>query len=74
MGGVGGGGAVNWSTEKPTEPGWYWVWFAGVRPHIVQVVLIGGRLMIWTDGAGIDLANYRFWCGPLPCPEPPRVA
>lgn len=29
---------MNWTTEKPTKPGWYWInWDDGSKPDVVEI-------------------------------------
>lgn len=60
-----------WTTEQPTEPGWYWFRKTGpqkfsMQPHIVKVRKCEGQLCIM---------NWRIpdahtqWSGPIPVPK-----
>ena len=61
---------VNWSTEKPTEAGFYWLWFGDdiLDPEVVEIQddfeNDGGLevLQIGVEG-GVSLEKYQdaFW-------------
>lgn len=66
---------MKWTTEKPTQEGWYW--FRSQR-HIEQVCRVNfyAREKIWkayfTDGAPgtiIGELTEGEWCGPI---KPPK--
>ena len=64
-----GGGFYNfaWTTETPTQEGWYWVVMDYQDPEIkVQVKhLAAGDPPRW-------LSNVTHWLGPIPPPEMPE--
>ena len=68
---------MNWTKEKPTEPGWYWMRSAppGIEPTastIVQVYMNESVLSVKTQTDRAPLSNvhevYQF-AGPIPEPE-----
>jgi hypothetical protein len=67
-----------WTTEQPTEPGWYWARSAKGVPYIVQVGLFGsgesGTLWVYMThySKAFDLDIVDYWLGPLPVPELPK--
>lgn len=68
---------LDWTTEPPTQEGWYWVrWTARHRDVIIVQVLQsaeGEGLVAWVGGADkpFALSYFHPWLGPLPEPEPP---
>ena len=66
---------MRWTTERPTEPGWYWVrWTVNTRswrrPVIAKVDVVGKHPSYEIDG----MHESKFyptqeWSGPLPPPE-----
>lgn len=71
---------MKWTSETPTEPGWYWCRYVNCKPEIVKVYasdyhrgLTVARLNLIGDER-IDLfQNQRRrgmqWAGPIPMPE-----
>lgn len=59
---------LTWTTEKPTQPGWYW-WRNNSHfdPDILKVDVLGDRFVIDTDLDVLDTPPGE-WTGPL---EPP---
>lgn len=56
---------LTWTTEKPTQPGWYWA-INGSYAEIVSVSPAGWVVMM---GVGSVPADYfQKYCGPLPLP------
>jgi hypothetical protein len=65
--------ALEWSTDTPTKPGWYWSQMRGGRPHVVELVrdLDSSRLTVGQTGAyvtDLEPENHR-WAGPLTPPQ-----
>jgi hypothetical protein len=64
---------MNWTTDKPTKPGWYWYRTSEEDKtlYMVNVRELGGHInAIWSDGRServIDMPGE--WQGPL---EPRR--
>lgn len=58
--------SVQWTSDKPTKPGWYWYRKAGEGPHYADFShTSGGDIYLVTfDGAAGE------WAGPL---EPPSA-
>lgn len=53
---------MRWTTDKPTQPGWYWVRVGG-KPIAIEVteyhLMHGGR----------PILRAKEWCGPLETPQ-----
>jgi hypothetical protein len=68
--------ARHWNPNRPTEPGWYWLWQAKeVEP--AKVVRMGDTLVVVTSGSDDWSPLWAaYWEGclwmPLIPPEPPR--
>jgi hypothetical protein len=64
-----------WTTEPPTQEGWYWALVdrKNPTPSIVHVVsaFSHGKLFIEIGREEEPLDWYSHWLGPLPVPEPP---
>ena len=61
---------LNWTTEPPTQEGWYWATEDGGRP---EVVMYNGS-SVYVRGYEVPLnpKDFTYWLGPLPIPEPPQ--
>jgi hypothetical protein len=58
---------MNWTTARPTAPGWYWRRFVGnVIPTIIHVRQIG-HVLVAEDG---PLGRCDFQWGDRPIDEP----
>ena len=59
---------LHWTTETPTEPGWYWC-RSNVQPKDAAIVLVrDGAFEL--DEELIEAASLRFqWAGPIPEPQ-----
>ncbi len=71
---IGGGFyPLEWTTEAPTQEGWYWVKRED-KKEIVQVYKLDGSFYAWTtmDERDHDLNEFTMWLGPLPVPEKPE--
>ncbi len=63
---------MKWTTDKPTEPGWYWV-RDGQQIEMVDLELDSGTLVVYAvDDDHHTVDEYSHWFGPLPQPEPPQ--
>jgi hypothetical protein len=64
-----------WTSELPTEPGWYWFRDEGGAKGITRVLRYGDLRM---EAAGIRLDGIYWrgarWCGPLVEPPDPAIA
>lgn len=68
-----------WTTEPPTEPGWYWARHANQKrlPGAIVVEIgagLDGGLYAYPAGEGHhgwDMQMFTHWLGPLPVPAPP---
>jgi carbonic anhydrase len=66
-----------WTTDPPTEEGWYWaVPQSGVFRKAYPALIVyvhedpnAGCLMVMADTPLID---FTHWIGPLPPPDPPQ--
>ena len=62
-----------WTTEPPTQEGWYWMRVDDEDPQIVKVFYSPNRgKFIFTDEEDHDVGCYSHWLGPLPVPELPK--
>lgn len=60
-----------WTSEKPTKPGWYWL-KCYHKPEVVQVVSMNGDMAIVGEGWDMRVRNVDrpcLWSGPLVPPE-----
>ena len=70
---------MEWTTDKPTESGWYWIW-DNKKPCMVLISpepLVGGgtrMLGFVIDGCWFELNEYTYYMGPIPQPEPPTIS
>lgn len=67
---------MDWTEQKPTQPGWYWHWYDGCdEPYILEIIWAdkeGGPLVIWNDLELGPLERAVGWfMGPLERPERP---
>lgn len=74
---------LHWTTETPTEPGWYW-WRPekNIVPHMVYVVwestmrsVQKDRMFVLYPHSDVEFAvdeRPGQWAGPIPEPEEPR--
>lgn len=70
---------MTWTTQRPTEVGWYWYRRIDLPIHcartsILEVSTMKGGLSVYEDyGDGVlwhPLKEYNGqWCGPLEVPE-----
>jgi hypothetical protein len=66
-----------WTSEKPTEPGWYWLKDGKEDVCPAEVLRLEANGILYVSEAHLDnlytMACYRdaLWCGPIPCPELP---
>ena len=71
-----GGGFYNfaWTTEAPTQEGWYWVVNGNKEIEIVKVYKLDNSLHAWTvtSERDFDLKEFSMWLGPIPPPEMPE--
>lgn len=61
---------MEWTTETPTESGWYWWRDEGVEPDCVWVSA-GPNAKVWTIQQGSDYLGTQGgeWYGPLAPPD-----
>lgn len=66
---------MNWTTEQPTEPGFYWVRVpmesGETPPFVIGISLIANVLFSHTLGEKGDWPDGAKWFGPL---APPSIA
>ena len=63
---------LNWITDKPTKPGFYWMNSGGQRNRVVEIKLDKdhGLYILQNSRAVADLPEYdRSWTGPLEEPQ-----
>lgn len=67
---------MKWTTDKPTQPGWYWI-KDGSAARIVELEIgtFDGVYVawVWQVGSRAQIPLERFncgeWAGPIPEPE-----
>lgn len=66
---------LQWTTETPTQEGWYWVVNGNKEMEIVKVYKTCEGLYVWTvtSEKDFELKDFSMWLGPLPIPEPPTT-
>lgn len=64
---------LKWTSNLPTEPGWYWIMSYNKKPSMVEVRVIDGRLMLTSGVINVTLNIFEgcLWAGPIPEPEEP---
>ena len=60
---------LEWTTEPPTEGGWYWIRYPDGEIACVEVFYSLGNMETDSDYV---LDTVTHWLGPLPVPEPPE--
>jgi hypothetical protein len=64
---------LTWSTETPTEPGFYWHRYPGKRGDVFKVERDHGCLIVLPYGYDTREWEGSEWAGPIPEPgEPPQ--
>ena len=65
---------MEWTTEKPTQEGWYWTW-DGYTRFMVEITIPDPRkplvFVAMLDGEEYGMSAITHFIGPLPEPEPP---
>lgn len=61
--------ALEWTTNQPTQEGWYWAKHEDYGKSIVMV--IKGEGSVACDLL-LSLEGFTHWLGPLPEPEAPK--
>lgn len=62
---------MSWTSDKPTEPGWYWVKTNAINPQIVQLtVYVNGSNTVSPALVAVNynLTGGELWSGPLVSP------
>ena len=75
---------MTWTTERPTEPGWYWFEVGNDSParmtrNIRAIVLVGEDPLYTPPRLRVQFPQGTFhvgrmggrWAGPIPQPEEP---
>lgn len=64
---------MQWTTDKPTIIGWYWIWDKKYKsdPYIGRVIEYENKLLVFSGGGTWELNDFTYWIGPLEQPEPP---
>lgn len=67
---------MEWTTQLPTKPGWYWQWNEEYGILIIELEEIDGRI-VWRPyydlGPYVDMSSSEsYWMGPIEQPEPPK--
>lgn len=65
---------MKWTSEKPTEPGWYWTKLWHGRILVVEVARMpSGSLYFYVPDVTkrADDKDFVLWSGPLELPEKP---
>lgn len=57
---------MKWIKQEPTENGWYWVKYPGVKPYVVSVQMDKGIVRV--RGLEFTITDAQ-WSGPLKEPE-----
>lgn len=79
---------VNWTTEAPTKPGLYWIFYAGRKRRTVHLVELEKQDLPADDEVGLVICHGEYevtveevvaygvthWAGPLELPDPPEDA
>lgn len=63
---------LRWTTDQPTEPGWYWWQPTYSKPEVVFIQQISDTWPLTCDRAGYDtsaMPRVGRWAGPIPPPE-----
>jgi len=64
-----------WTTEPPTQEGWYWGFHKNKTVYMFWVGLDDDNiLMAYFNGYPVPFESHTHWLGPLPVPEPPNEA
>ncbi len=62
---------MTWTTQKPTQPGWYWWRIYDDEPwQVVQVCVKGDRIFHKRIGSQFEIDTSKgAWSGPIKEPE-----
>lgn len=64
-----------WTTEPPTDPGWYWgvPQRADCKPEMMEVIDDDGQLMVAGNIYDVPLSDHVGWLWlRIEAPEPPK--
>jgi hypothetical protein len=64
-----GAGGLRWTTDKPTEPGWYYWRSRPVKDSFYWFAYYFDSDTFWAGGTGVIEPNGGEWSGPIPEPE-----
>jgi hypothetical protein len=56
-----------WTTEPPTEPGWYWVFWKDSSPEVGVYEFNGEEFWVGADTHTLDWLSH--FAGPIPEPQ-----
>ncbi|MFH1635785.1 MAG: hypothetical protein ABIG63_17475 [Chloroflexota bacterium] len=59
---------LKWTTEPPTEEGWYWMSMAGVEPIVICCVSRVGKIFYMNGNRVLDVDESDRWAGPIRLP------
>jgi len=62
---------MKWSSERPTEQGWYWHRRYGCSRFVWLTSIAGGELQDRDGVAPRFYSDVSEWAGPIPYPEEP---
>lgn len=68
---------LEWTTEPPTQTGWYWIYTRKGIFHTYMVHVLKGSTGLYCESIGEELDyvikdfEISHWLGPLPLPEMP---
>lgn len=62
---------LQWTKEKPTEPGWYWLQRVYGDARAVKVVRRADGVLLMSDGTSFPEVENANWAGPIPLPPEP---
>lgn len=65
---------MNWTKDKPTEPGWYWVRTSSPKrePFVAEIAHEAPHGLFLRSGSGYGWVQWlptHEWAGPIPPPS-----
>jgi hypothetical protein len=60
-----------WTTDPPTEEGWYWAWCDGDTEPVCLKIIITNSGIPLTVMTILSASEFTYWLGPLPVPDSP---
>ena len=68
---------MEWTTEKPTDTNWYWVW-DGKEVNLAHINQHEGikdyPFKVWIADTPYHINEFTYFMGPIAIPEPPKAA